>query len=74
MGRKKVTDIRRVGDDEEVCSRIIVNGHSMSNTQYLNNPEEWNKLPFREGYLEECGIDPSTVKPELLPGFIQEAS
>ena len=53
---------------------IRVNGHWMSNTAYLTDPKGYNKMPYADGYLEECGIDPKLVNPDMLPESLKKAS
>jgi len=57
-----------------VPTQVRINGHWISNDDYLKDPITYNKVPFSEGYLEECGIDPKTVKEELLPESLKKAS
>ena len=70
MGSSKVKStqgIGRVGLDEEKSKHIIVNGHWLSNDQYLKDPKGCNKMPFTQEYLDECGITVDQVSEEVRP-------
>lgn len=79
MGKKTLAEVQKGTSQkayelESKPDHIRVNGHWIDNDTYEKDPKAYNAMPFAEGYLEECGVDPSTVKEELLPESLKKAS
>ena len=56
----------------ELATQVRVNGRWVDNDKYKADPEYYNKLPFTEEYIKECGLDPEIIHPDMLPESLKK--